>query len=557
MSIELYCPLFLTIIIVIASSKAGACQQMNTPGEIALNGAESMLETLINNGVEVCFSNPGTSEMHMVAAIGKTQGMRSILSLFEGVCSGAADGYGRMTGKPACTLLHLGPGLSNASANLHNAFKAHSPVINLIGDHATYHKKYDAPLNSDVIGLSKPISHWVRSVADAKSLPGDAADAVVAANVKPGQIATLIVPADCAWDESVEPKATRDLPAAPQVSDEAVKTAAEMLSNGKTTIFLMSNLALSERCIELADQVSQSTGARIFCDTFTPRIARGEGRCTVERLGYFAEQATEQIKDAQQLILVGTKAPVGFFAYPGKASEFYPEGSRLHTLAEVSEDAEDALQKLVDELDCGNLDLRKQQLKKLGLATGDISPETVARAFSELMPTDSIVVDESATAGFLTYPLSEAAEPHDWLSLTGGSIGYGLPTSIGAAVACPDRKVICLHGDGGAMYTIQSLWTMARENLDICIVIFANRKYQILQIELARVGAQSMNKKTLDMLDLSNPDLDFVKLAEGMGVRAGRAATAEEFNRLFEKAMMEKGPMLIETMLDVPAPPIG
>ena len=522
-----------------------------------MNGAESMLETLINNGVEVTFSNPGTSEMHMVAAIGKTQGMRSILSLFEGACSGAADGYGRMAGKPACTLLHLGPGLSNASANLHNAYKANSPVINLIGDHATHHKKYDAPLNSDVIGLASPISHWVRSVENAASLPGDAADAVVAANVKPGQIATLIVPADCAWDDSVEPVAGRDMPTAPEVPQESIRKAAELLKNGKTTILLMSNSALTERCLELADQISQAAGARVLCDTFTSKIARGEGRCPVERLGYFAEQATAQLEDTRQLIMVGTKAPVGFFAYPGKESEFYPKGSTLHTLAEVSEDAEAALQALVDELDAGNIPLRKQKLIKPGLASGALSPETVARAFTELMPTDSIVVDESATAGFLTYPLSETSEPHDWLSLTGGSIGFGLPTSIGAAVACPDRKVICLHGDGGAMYTIQSLWTMARENLDICVVIFANRKYQILQIELARVGAQSMNKKTLDMLDLSNPDLDFVKLAEGMGVKASRATTADEFNKIFETSMKEPGPMLIETMLDVEPPPIG
>ncbi len=522
-----------------------------------MNGAESLLGTLVNNGVEVCFSNPGTSEMHMVAAIGKSSGMRSILSLFEGVCSGAADGYGRMAGKPACTLLHLGPGLSNASANLHNAFKAGSPVINLIGDHATYHKKYDAPLNSDVIGLAGPVSHWVRSVANAGDLPGDAADAVVAANVKPGQIATLIIPADCAWDESTEPVGPRPLPKAPAVSDEAVKEAARLLGNGKTTILMMSNMALTERALELADQISQATGARLYCDTFTTRIARGEGRCGVERLGYFAEQATEQIGDAEQLIMVGTKPPVGFFAYPGKVSEFYAPGSTLHTLAKVNEDAEDALQKLCDELDAGHLELRRQRLKKPGLATGDLSPETVARAFAEYMPTDSIVVDESATAGFLTYPLTETAEPHDWLSLTGGSIGYGLPVSVGAAVACPDRKVICLHGDGGAMYTIQALWTMARENLDICIVIFANRKYQILQIELARVGAQSMNRKTLDMLDLSNPDLDFVQLARGMGVSAAKATTAGEFNDLFASAMSNRGPMLIETILDIEPPAIG
>ncbi len=516
-----------------------------------MNGAMSMLQTLINNGVEVCFSNPGTSEMHMVAAIGQTEGMRSILSLFEGVCSGAADGYGRMAGKPACTLLHLGPGLSNASANLHNARKANSPVINLIGDHATYHKQYDAPLNSDIIGLAGPVSHWVHTSPDAKSLPGDAADAVVAANVKPGQIATLIVPADCAWDESVDPVGAKPFAQTPLASNGAVKKAAELLGNGKPTAILMSNMALSEKGLELADKIAQKAGAQLFCDTFTSRLSRGEGRCTIERLGYFAEQATVQLQSAEQLITVGTKAPVGFFAYPGKVSVFYPEGCDIHTLAEVNEDAEQALADLAAELDADNIDPRRNRLSKPGLATGEISPESVGRAFAEMLPTDAVVVDESATAGIMTYPLSETSEPHEWLSLTGGSIGYGLPTSIGAAVARPDSKVVCLQGDGGAMYTIPALWTMAREQQDICVVIFANRKYQILQIELARVGAQSMNKKTLDMLDLSNPDLDFVKMAEGMGVKASCARTADEFNEQFEAAMREPGPRLIEVLLDV------
>jgi|TARA_B100000315_G_scaffold260892_1_gene326921 acetolactate synthase-1/2/3 large subunit len=514
-----------------------------------MNGAESMLQTLTNNGVEVCFTNPGTSEMHMVAAIGESEGMRSILCLFEGVCSGAADGYARMTGKPACTLLHLGPGLSNASANLHNARKANSSVINLIGDHATYHKKLDAPLNSDVIGLSQPVSHWVRSVTDAASLPGDAADAVVAANVRPGQIATLIVPADCAWNESVNPVAARDIPKAPSASDDAISTATEMLAKGKTTILLMSNMALSEHCLELADQISQATGAKIFCDTFITRLSRGEGRCTVSRLGYFAEQATVQIEDAEQIIMVGTKAPVSFFAYPGKASEFSPEGSTQHTLADVSEDAEDALQKLADRLNAGSFEPRKTPLQQPGLGEGELSSKNLALIFAELLPVDSIVVDEGGTAGALCFPISENAQPHDWLTITGGSIGYGLPVAIGAAVACPDRKIICLQGDGGAMYTIQSLWTMARENLDVCIVILANRKYQILQVELSRVGAQSMTKKTLDMMDLTNPDLDFVKMSESMGVKAARASNAGEFNTLFAQAMNERGPMLIEALL--------
>ncbi len=519
-------------------------------GEILMNGAMSLLQTLVNNGVEVCFTNPGTSEMHMVAAIGETGAMRSVLGLFEGVCSGAADGYARMTGKPACTLLHLGPGLSNASANLHNAKKANMPVVNLIGDHATYHKKYDAPLNSDVIGLSAPVSHWVRFVESAADLPADAAEAVAAANVQPGQIATLIVPGDCAWDQSVEPLATKPLPEVPQVAEDAVSRAADLLRNDKPTVILMSNMALTESCIELADKISQQSGARLFCDTFTTRIARGEGRCSVERLGYFAEQATVQLAEAEQLITIGTKAPVGFFAYPGKVSEFYPEGCDIHCLAEIHEDACDALTRLVELLEADAIEPRRNLLAKPGLATGAISPESVARAFVEYMPTDAIVVDEGATAGAFMYPLSETAEPHDWLSLTGGSIGYGLPASVGAAVACPDRKVICLEGDGAAMYTIQALWTMAREELDVCTVIFSNRKYQILQLELSRVGAQSMTKKTLDMMDLTNPNLDFVALAEGMGVQADKARTADEFNVLFEKAMNSKGPRLIEVVLE-------
>jgi acetolactate synthase-1/2/3 large subunit len=308
-------------------------------------------------------------------------------------------------------------------------------------------------------------------------------------------------------------------------------------------------MALTERGLELADQIAQRTGARLFCDTFVARLPRGSGRPAVERLGYFAEQATEQIKDAEQLIMVGTKAPVGFFAYPGKASEFAPEGAVLHTLAEVADDAEDALSLLAQAVDAAGIEPRRVRLEKPELGSGELTPGAIGAAVANLLPPDAVVVDEGGTTGSGCFPACAGSEPHDWLTITGGSIGYGLPTAIGAAVACPDRKVVCLHGDGGAMYTIQSLWTMARENLDICIVVFANRKYQILQIELARVGAQTMNKKTLDMLDLSNPDLDFVKMSEGMGVTAHRATTADEFNSLLKDAITARGPRLIEAVL--------
>ena len=514
-----------------------------------MNGAESMLQTLINNGVEVCFSNPGTSEMHMVAAIGKTEGMRGVLALFEGVCTGAADGYGRMAGKPACTLLHLGPGLSNGSANLHNAKKANSPVINLIGDHATYHKKYDAPLTSDIIGLAGPVSHWVKTSSSATELPADAATAIQQANSGAGKIATLIVPADCAWDESTDEVQKADAIAANIVTEEAINTAAELLSNGKSTVILMNNQAVTEDCMQIADKISQASGARLFCDTFTTRIPRGEGRVVLEKLGYFAEQADEQLAGVEQYILVGTKAPIAFFAYPGKASEFYAEDSNRHTLASVEDDALDALTRLCDKLKARDHAPRLAPLSKPAKGEGDLTPSSIGKTFAACLPTDAIVVDESATSGASCYFSSATSEPHDWLLLTGGSIGYGLPVAIGASVACPDRKVICLHGDGGAMYTIQSLWTMARENLDICVVIFANRKYQILQVELARVGAQSMTKKTMDMLDIDNPVLDFAQIAEGMGVKASRVTTIEEFNQQFAEAMATPGPRLIEAIL--------
>ena len=514
-----------------------------------MNGAESMLQTLINNGVEVCFANPGTSEMHMVAAMGKSDQVRSVLCLFEGVCSGAADGYGRMAGKPACTLLHLGPGLSNASANLHNAKKAYSPVINLVGDHATYHKQFDAPLTSDIISLAKPVSNWLEVAASAAELPSAAADAVYAANTKPGQVATLVVPADAAWDTSTNPVKKQSLPVATLVTDQAVTATAQLLKNGKPSIMLLGNSALSERALELADQIVQATGVKLLSDTFIPHQPRGKGRCKIERLGYFSEQAEAQIDGITQWVMVGTKAPVAFFAYPEKASTLYPEGSMLHTLAQVHDNVEDALQRLVTELDAHSFEPRKIVKNLPDPGTGDLDMVSLANSFAHYLPNNAIVVDEGATAGALCGPLSETAERHDWLGLTGGSIGYGLPAAIGAAVACPDRKVICLHGDGGAMYTIQSLWTMAREQLDICVIILANRKYQILQIELSRVGAEAVTEKTLEMMDLGNPDIDFVQIAEGMGVQASRAETAEQFNGMYADAMQGKGPRLIEAVM--------
>jgi acetolactate synthase-1/2/3 large subunit len=514
-----------------------------------MNGAETLLQTLVDNGVEVCFTNPGTSEMHMVAAMGNSPGMRAILCLFEGVASGAADGYARMAGKPACTLLHLGPGLSNASANLHNARRAFSPVINLVGEHASYHKGFDAPLTSDVVGLAEPVSDWVRVVANADRLAADAADAVVSANTQPGQVATLIVPADAAWNEAQASVPRQSLPSAPAVSDRVIEETAALLSNGKPTLVLMSNLALTARALELADRLAQKTGATLLCDTFNTRLRRGAGACNIDRLAYFAEMALDQAAGTEQLITVGTKPPVAFFAYPGIASELTPEGAITHCLAGVHEDAEDALVRLVSALGAGDVEPRRAERQPPGLQSGDLNSLAVGCALAEYLPEDAIVVDEGATEGMACFPVTATAAGHDWLQLTGGSIGCGLPLALGAAVACPDRKVICLHGDGGAMYTIQALWTMARERLDVCVIILANRQYRILQIELARVGAETSSERALRTMDLSDPELDFVEIARGMGVAGTRAETAEEFNAALAECMNTPGPHLIEAVL--------
>lgn len=513
-----------------------------------MNGAESLVATLVACGVEVCFTNPGTSEMHFVAALDRVEGMRAILGLFEGAVTGMADGYGRMKEKPAATLLHLGPGLANGLANLHNARRAATPIVNIVGDHATYHAQYDAPLASDIAGFARPVSAWVQTSMSPKTIASDGARAVQAARAAPGQIATLILPADTAWLEA--DRAARPLPVAEaaSVSDAAIDETAQLLRNGKKTAILMRGAALKASGLEAAGRIAAKSGARLMCDTFVPRIARGAGRVAVERIPYFAEQIVEFLKDVEQLILVGAKPPVSFFAYPGKPSWCVPEGCRILYLAQPHEDGLGALEALAETISAPRA-VETIKLARPELPSGKLTAYSVGQAIGYYLPENAIVSDEGATAGIgaQTYTVSAAA--HDWLSLTGGSIGQGIPVGTGAAVACPDRKVICLQGDGGAMYTLQALWTQAREKLDVTTVIFANRSYAILNIELMRVGAENPGPKALSLFDLRNPELNWVSLASGMGVEATRATTAEEFSEQFASAMTSRGPRLIEAVI--------
>ena len=515
-----------------------------------MNGAESLLRSLVASDVEVCFTNPGTSEMHFVAALDRVPGMRAVLGLQENVVTGAADGYGRMADKPASTLLHLGPGLANGLANLHNARRAHTPIVNVIGDHAVDHAHLDAPLTSDVEGVADPFSHWIRTSKTSRAVGRDAAEAVAAARAHPGRIASLILPADASWNEPGVDAKSIPIPAPTSAPGEVIEEIATRLQQSARPALLMNGKALRGRALELAAAIGRATGARVISDTFYGRLERGGDRAAIERLPYFPEQAAEAIADVTDLVLVHTKAPVGFFAYPDKPSILTAVTTRVSILAELEEDAEGALEVLADRLGVPAFSLGDFRATEPipAMPEGDLNPFTLAQAVAATMPEQTIVVDEGATGSVFALPITASAPAHDWLSLTGGAIGFGMPSSIGAAIACPDRPVLNLQADGSAMYTVQSLWTQAREDLNVTTLILANRKYGILNAELDRTGA-APSKEAEKLFDLSGPELDFTSLAKGMGVPAERVTDAAALGRALARAYAEPGPHLIEAML--------
>ena len=519
-----------------------------------MNGAEGLLRTLVRSGVDVCFANPGTSEMHFVAALDRADGMRAVLGLFEGVVTGMADGYARMAEKPPVTLLHLGPGLANGLANLHNARRAASPIVNVVGDHAITHSQYDAPLASDIAGFARPVSEWLHSSTSPSSVSADAARAVQAARQAPGQIATLVLPADVAWLEGATVADALPVhgpaPVALSTIDQVVDTLRRAQRAGERIGILMRGAPLKERGLIAAGRIAAATGARLLCDTFAPRLARGAGLVAVERLPYFAEQLVESLATLDHLVLVGAKPPVSFFGYPDKPGWCTAPHTTITYLSHAHEDGVTALEAVAEAFSTAP---RVVELNLPDEPTGRLDQFTIGQIVARHLPDGAIVSDEGATNSLGPGLSLATARPHDVLSLTGGSIGQGLPVAGGAAVACADRKVVCLHGDGGAMYTVQSLWTQARENLDVTTVIFSNRAYAILRVELARTGAKDLlaegDTKALSMFDLSNPDIDWVSLAAGMGVDAVRVSTVEEFSAAFQSAMRQTGPRLIEAVI--------
>jgi acetolactate synthase-1/2/3 large subunit len=520
-----------------------------TMGVMKMNGAESLLRSLVANDVNVCFANPGTSEMHFVAALDNVDGMKPVLCLFEGVATGAADGYARMAGKPACTLLHLGPGLANGLANLHNARRAQSPVVNIVGDHASSHARYEAPLTSDLKGFARPVSNWLHSSNSALNIGADAGRAVQAAMEAPGYVATLVLPADTAWNEADKAAPAVALPCPAPVAAATIAHIAELVKAGKRVAFLLRGPVLQEEGLRAAGKIAAKTGARMLSDTFAPRVQRGAGRVPVARLPYFAEQVVDFLAGTDLIVLVGSQPPVSFFAYPDKPSWLTPQGCRIAVLAQPHEDGLAAMSALVDALDAHDSVAVTAARQSFDVPLeGPLDAETIMRVVARHLPDNAIVTEESGQA-MQYYGLTASAAPHDFLTLTGGAIGSMLPVAVGAGIACPERKVVNLIGDGSAMYTVQALWTMGREKIDAVTVIYANHGYKILNNELKRVGAAPDGIKAASMFDLTDPALDWVALANGLGVDAVRVDTRAAFEAAFATAMRHRGPLLIEAML--------
>ncbi len=514
-----------------------------------MNGATRLVQTLLANGVDLVIGNPGTSEMQFVHTLDSVPRMRAVLGLFEGVVTGVADGYGRMADRPAATLLHLGPGLANGMANLHNARRAHTPIVNVVGDHATYHRAYDAPLASDIESVARTVSAWLRTCASVATVSADAAEAVAASREAQGRIATLVLPADVAWGEATgatEERAPR--PTAP-ISASTVDAVARVLRSGEPSALLLNGRALREPQLVLANRVAKHASARVLCHTFPARLERGAGRPSVERLPYFGEQVLNALSGLRHLVLVGARAPVAFFAFPNRPSELTPVGCRVHTLATEVDDCAVALRALAEALGVREPPDLQALLIPPAPTGGPIDLRSLAAAIAATLPDGAIVVDEGNTAGAAVPRESAGCRPHDWLCLTGGAIGMGLPAATGAALACPDRRVLAIEGDGSAMYTIQALWTQAREGLDVTNVILANRSYAILNVEMTRMGLGRPGPVAKRMLELTPPEIDFVAIGRSMGVPSCQTRTADDLARQLRRSYATRGPTLIEAVL--------
>ncbi|NKB33997.1 MAG: acetolactate synthase large subunit [Pseudomonadales bacterium] len=514
-----------------------------------MNGATALINTLADCGVEFCIANPGTSEMHLVQALDAVPRVKSVLALFEGVCTGAADGIGRMTGKPAATLLHLGPGMANGIANLHNARRANSPMINIIGNHPNFHVGHDAPLTSNIDTLAQNFSCWIKSESTADSLAQDGADAFTAtlrqSAGSTGQIATLIMGADAAWGDSPGPVTPNAIPQRAKVEEAAIEDVAKVIEADGSAVFLLEHHGAEQSAMTAASKIATKYGCKMFNGTFPARVDGGPGRVAIDRLPYFPEQVFSALDGVQNLILVGGSIPVSFFAYRDKPAQLIPEGCKVTRLTNVEEDAIDAMERLAERLGASKETITTFEKKEIGKPSGELNTKTIIQSLASTLP-ENVVVCTDSGGGNAAYPFCQNTSQNNWLSLTGGAIGQGGPCSVGAALACPDQRVLAMLGDGGAAYTIQALWTQARENLDVTTVIFANNSYNILDVEYGRLGVTEVGDIAASLFDIGNPSIDWVALAKGFGVPGGKADTGEELCALLEQSYGTPGPFIIQ-----------
>lgn len=518
-----------------------------------MNGAQALFKALTDAGLDTCFANPGTSEMQLVYEIGLTKGVRAVLCLQENTVTGAADGYARMAGKPAFTLLHVGSGFANGMANLHNAGRANSTMINIVGANATYHQPNFPEhelINGKIVDLARVVSHWAHEAKSASDLAVLGALAARYSRIGSGKICTVIAPTNCHWDPAVAPPVPAGPMTTPKVSPQTIKEVAALLTNGKKTGIVLGSHALHGEGLELAGRIAAKTGAVLLGETFPPRFARGEGRVRVELIPYILEMALKVLAPYEQLILTGALFPVSTFAYKDQPVVKIPEGCEVSTLATVEHDLLAALDDLAKALGAPSRPAARQSRSKTSPPAGVLTADAIGKSLCVLLPENAILVDEGATMASTIFHCTEGARAHDYLhAVCGGAIGGGLPLALGAAVACPDRKTVVFQGDGCGMYTVQALWSMAREKADVIVVLLKNDNYAILKLELARVREGDANAKMQSMMELNNPTLDWVKIAEGQGVPASRATTAEEFHKQFEAAVGSKGPHLIEAQV--------
>lgn len=512
-----------------------------------MTAATKLGQALVQSGVTTVFANPGTTELHLVEGFAATPGLRQILTLFEGVASGAADGFARMTGTPAAALLHLGPGFANAMANLHNARRANSPVVALVGDHALNHRKWDTPLQSDIAGMARTVSVAVQDCTEPSRLAHDGAAAIARA-IEARGVSTLIIPSDVAWS-GAEPESALPTPRAARTDEFELANAVTALSSAGAKALIVGGGRLTREGLATARAIASATGAQLLAETFLPAMARGGGDPGPEVIPYFSEMATARLAAFDSLVLVGAKRPVGFFSYPGRPADCVPPGARLCAVQLGSEGLDGALFELA-----GALGIRVEPSLH-GVSgsplpgDGPLTAAAVGLALAALMPENAIISDEANTTGPELFGHTANARLHDWLRLTGGAIGQGLPLATGAAVACPERRVIALQSDGSALYTFQALWTQAREHLNVTTLLLNNRSYAILQYEMMRMQLGAQAEQTGALFELVRPEIDFVALAQGMGVRARRVETVNQLLAALEEGLSNSGPCLIDVIL--------